>query len=73
KYLGTKLDDALLKALERHTADLVEKYSMLPALQSSKKQESEKSPKEMIKIKREQEEKKEEPTYTIKSTDKAAL
>ncbi|GKG30666.1 hypothetical protein Tco_0423154, partial [Tanacetum coccineum] len=30
KYLGTKLDDALLKILERHTADLIEKYSMLP-------------------------------------------
>ncbi|GJR21514.1 hypothetical protein Tco_0970041 [Tanacetum coccineum] len=69
----TKLDDALLKALERHTADLVGKYSMLPALQSSKKQESEKSPEEIIRIKREQEEKKQEPTYTIKSTDKAAL
>ncbi|GJR55445.1 retrovirus-related pol polyprotein from transposon TNT 1-94 [Tanacetum coccineum] len=27
KYLGTKLDDALLKVLERHTADLIEKYS----------------------------------------------
>ncbi|GJU53666.1 hypothetical protein Tco_1227380, partial [Tanacetum coccineum] len=34
KYVGTKLDDALLKALERHTADLVEKYSVLPALES---------------------------------------
>ncbi|GKA60452.1 hypothetical protein Tco_0759859 [Tanacetum coccineum] len=43
KYLGTKLDDALLKTLERHTADLVEKYSMLPTLESSKKQDSEKS------------------------------
>ncbi|GJV58637.1 retrovirus-related pol polyprotein from transposon TNT 1-94 [Tanacetum coccineum] len=73
KYVGTKLDDALLKALERHTADLVEKYSMLPTLESSKKQESEKSPEEIIRIKREQEEKKQEPTYTIKSTDKAAL
>ncbi|GJT45614.1 hypothetical protein Tco_0954329 [Tanacetum coccineum] len=30
KYLGTKLDDALLKVLERHTADLIEKYSVLP-------------------------------------------
>ncbi|GJU97951.1 hypothetical protein Tco_1327222 [Tanacetum coccineum] len=30
KYLGTKLDDALLKILERHTADLIEKYSALP-------------------------------------------
>ncbi|GJZ07022.1 hypothetical protein Tco_0540815, partial [Tanacetum coccineum] len=27
EYLGTKLDDALLKILERHTADLIEKYS----------------------------------------------
>ncbi|GJS41257.1 hypothetical protein Tco_0566300 [Tanacetum coccineum] len=30
KYVGTKIDDALLKALERHTADLVEKYSVTP-------------------------------------------
>ncbi|GJY31779.1 hypothetical protein Tco_0415274, partial [Tanacetum coccineum] len=37
KYLGTKLDDALLKTLERHTADLVEKYSVLPAPESSKR------------------------------------
>ncbi|GJR17009.1 hypothetical protein Tco_0965536 [Tanacetum coccineum] len=73
KYVGTKIDDALLKALERHTADLVEKYSVLPAPESSKKQESEKSPKEIIRIKREQGEKKPEPMYTIKSTDKAAL
>ncbi|GJR58823.1 hypothetical protein Tco_1500985 [Tanacetum coccineum] len=57
KYLGTKLDDALLKTLERHTADLVKKYSVLPAPESSKKQESEKSPEEIIIIKREQEEK----------------
>ncbi|GKA22960.1 hypothetical protein Tco_0708922 [Tanacetum coccineum] len=73
KYVGTKIDDALLKALERHTADLVEKYSVLPAPESSKKQESEKSLKEIIRIKREQGEKKPEPMYTIKSTDKAAL
>ncbi|GJS78072.1 hypothetical protein Tco_0727953 [Tanacetum coccineum] len=72
-YVGTKIDDALLKALERHTADLVEKYYVLSALESSKKQESEKSPKEIIIIKREQGEKKPEPMYTIKSTDKAAL
>ncbi|GKB63443.1 hypothetical protein Tco_0919629, partial [Tanacetum coccineum] len=73
KYLGTKLDDALLKTLERHTADLVEKYSMLPTLESSKKQESKKSQEEIIRIKREQEEKNQEPTYTIKSSDQAAL
>ncbi|GJS78604.1 retrovirus-related pol polyprotein from transposon TNT 1-94 [Tanacetum coccineum] len=43
------------------------------AASQAKKQESEKSPEEIIRIKREQEEKKQEPTYTIKSTDKAAL
>ncbi|GJT59532.1 hypothetical protein Tco_1003065 [Tanacetum coccineum] len=45
-YLGTKLDDALLKVLERHTADLIEKYSVLPGPESVKNQESEKSPKD---------------------------
>ncbi|GJV99714.1 hypothetical protein Tco_1554966 [Tanacetum coccineum] len=73
KYVGTKLDDALLKALERHTVDLVEKYYVLPIPESSKKQEYKKSPEEIIRIKREQEEKKQDATYTIKSTDKAAL
>ncbi|GKF11729.1 hypothetical protein Tco_0049655, partial [Tanacetum coccineum] len=53
---GTKLDDALLKILERHTADLIEKYSVLPGPESIKNQESEKSPKEIIRIKREQDE-----------------
>ncbi|GJX60802.1 hypothetical protein Tco_0292192 [Tanacetum coccineum] len=54
KYLGTKLDDALLKVLERHTADLIEKYSVQPGPESIQNQESEKSPKEIIRIKREQ-------------------
>ncbi|GJU92699.1 hypothetical protein Tco_1317455 [Tanacetum coccineum] len=40
KYLGTKLDDALLKTLERHTADLVKKYSVLPAPESGIKAEN---------------------------------
>ncbi|GKA45361.1 hypothetical protein Tco_0738157, partial [Tanacetum coccineum] len=53
KYVGIKIDDAFLKALERHTTDLVEKYFVLPTPESSKKQESEKSPKEIIIIKRE--------------------
>ncbi|GKD96889.1 hypothetical protein Tco_1380786 [Tanacetum coccineum] len=73
KYLGTKVDDALLKALEKHTLILIQKYSGLPAPESSKKQESEKSPEEILIIKREQEEQKHVPTYTIKSTDTAAL
>ncbi|GJZ69245.1 hypothetical protein Tco_0632795 [Tanacetum coccineum] len=37
EYLGTKLDDALLKILERHTADLIEKYSVLPGPESTDK------------------------------------
>ncbi|GJY56340.1 hypothetical protein Tco_0455455 [Tanacetum coccineum] len=73
EYLGTKLDDALLKILERHTADLIEKYSVLPGPESIKNQESEKSPKEIIRIKREQGEEKQDSTYSIRSTDKVAL
>ncbi|GJX93276.1 hypothetical protein Tco_0347862 [Tanacetum coccineum] len=49
----TKLDDALLKVL-MNTADLIEKYSVLPGPESVKNQESEKSPKEIIKAKKEQ-------------------
>ncbi|GJW51531.1 hypothetical protein Tco_0092882 [Tanacetum coccineum] len=52
KYLGTKLDDALLKILERYTVDLIEKYSVLSGPESIKNQESKKSPKEIIRIKR---------------------
>ncbi|GKA88799.1 hypothetical protein Tco_0810563 [Tanacetum coccineum] len=53
KYLGTKLDDALLKSI--------------------KNQESKKSLKEIIRIKREQGKKEQESTYTIRSTNKVAL
>ncbi|GKB63730.1 hypothetical protein Tco_0919916 [Tanacetum coccineum] len=72
-YLGTKLDDALLKVLERHIADLIEKYSVLPGSESVKNQESEKSPKEIIKAKKEQGEEKQDSTYSIRSTDKVDL
>ncbi|GJY58978.1 hypothetical protein Tco_0458870 [Tanacetum coccineum] len=72
-YLGTKLDDALLKVLERHTADLIEKYSVLPGPESVKNQESEKSPKEIIKAKKEQGEEKQDSTYSIRSTDEVDL
>ncbi|GJR06640.1 hypothetical protein Tco_0529624 [Tanacetum coccineum] len=72
-YLGTKLDDSLLKVLERHTADLIEKYSVLPGPESVKNQESEKSPKEIIKAKKEQDEEKQDSTYSIRSTDKVDL
>ncbi|GKD47957.1 hypothetical protein Tco_1276933, partial [Tanacetum coccineum] len=72
-YLGTKLDDALIKVLERHTADLIEKYSVLPGPESVKNQESEKSPKEIIRAKKEQDEEKQDSTYSIRSTDKVDL
>ncbi|GKF41649.1 hypothetical protein Tco_0124991, partial [Tanacetum coccineum] len=70
EYLGTKLDDALLKILERHTADLIKKYSVLPGPESVKYQESEKSPNEIIRAKKEQGEEKQDSTYSIRSTDK---
>ncbi|GKF58547.1 hypothetical protein Tco_0172084, partial [Tanacetum coccineum] len=73
KYLGTKLNDALLKILERHTTNLIKKYSALPGLESIKNQESEKSPKKIIRIKREQGEEKQDSTYSIRSTDKVAF
>ncbi|GJX20165.1 hypothetical protein Tco_0222842 [Tanacetum coccineum] len=73
KYLGTKLDNALLKVLERHTADLIEKHSVLPGPESIQNQESEKSPKEIIRTKREQGEEKQDSTYSIRSTDKVDL
>ncbi|GJS24441.1 putative ribonuclease H-like domain-containing protein [Tanacetum coccineum] len=73
KYLGTKLDNALLKVLERHTADLIEKHSVLPGPESIQNQESEKSPKEIIRTKREQGEEKQDSTYSIRSTDKEMI
>ncbi|GKA37984.1 hypothetical protein Tco_0724549 [Tanacetum coccineum] len=51
---------------EIHTADLIEKYSALPGPESIKNQESEKSPKEIIRIKREQGKEKQDSTYSFK-------
>ncbi|GKE35565.1 hypothetical protein Tco_1454887, partial [Tanacetum coccineum] len=70
-----------LRVLQRHTADLIQKYYVKPTPGSRKIQkptidlekESEKSASEIRKIKREQAEKQNMPKYTIKSTDKAAL
>ncbi|GKE75977.1 hypothetical protein Tco_1542097, partial [Tanacetum coccineum] len=64
-----------------HTGDLIQKYSVKPALESNKiqtsiinlEQESEKSASEILKIKKEQAKKQNMPKYTIKSTDKEAL
>ncbi|GJS93143.1 hypothetical protein Tco_0800111, partial [Tanacetum coccineum] len=62
----------LFRSVE-YLVNLIEKYSVLPGLESIKNQESKKSPKEIIKIKREQGEKKQESKYTMRSTDKVAL
>ncbi|GJU87668.1 hypothetical protein Tco_1295214 [Tanacetum coccineum] len=80
-YLGSKIDDDLQKVLQRHTVDLIQKYSEKPAPESSKiqnptinlKQESEKSALEIRKVKKELVEKQKMPKYTIKSTNKATL
>ncbi|GJX97187.1 hypothetical protein Tco_0352985 [Tanacetum coccineum] len=56
-----------------NTSDLIEKYSALPGPESIKNLESKKSPKEIIRIKREQGEEKQDSTYSIRSTDKVAL
>ncbi|GJW68029.1 hypothetical protein Tco_0122453 [Tanacetum coccineum] len=53
-----------------HSAD---KYSVLPGPESIKNQKSEKSLKEIIIIKREQGEEKQDSTYSIRSTDKVAF
>ncbi|GJR85373.1 hypothetical protein Tco_0209384 [Tanacetum coccineum] len=66
---------------DRHTADIIQKYFVKPALESSKiqtptinlEQEFEKSTSEILKIKKEMAEKQKMPRYTIKSTDKASL
>nr|GEX33676.1 hypothetical protein [Tanacetum cinerariifolium] len=69
------------KVLQRHTAKLIRKYSVKPALEPSKIQtptielelKSKKSTLDIFKIKKEQTEKQKILKYTIKSTDKAAL
>ncbi|GKE91513.1 hypothetical protein Tco_1572608, partial [Tanacetum coccineum] len=66
-------DISKVKKIDHSITVLASIQSHVPPVVDKVKQESEKSPEEIIKIKREQEEKKQEPTYTIKSTDKAAL
>ncbi|GJW95191.1 hypothetical protein Tco_0174863 [Tanacetum coccineum] len=68
-----RLEQEMSEVLERHTADLIEKYSVLPGPESVKNQESKKSLKEIIKAKKEQEEEKQDSTYSIRSTDKVDI
>ncbi|GJV50763.1 retrovirus-related pol polyprotein from transposon TNT 1-94 [Tanacetum coccineum] len=57
-YLGSKVKDVFQKELKKHTADLIQKYSLAS---------------EILKIKRKQAEKQQTPKFTIKSTDKGTL
>nr|GEV99636.1 putative reverse transcriptase domain-containing protein [Tanacetum cinerariifolium] len=78
-YLDTKVKDVFQKELQKHTVDLIHKYSLQYLLELTKKstpiaeQESEKSPSDILKIKREQAASQKNPQFTIKSTGKAAL
>ncbi|GJX53284.1 integrase, catalytic region, zinc finger, CCHC-type containing protein [Tanacetum coccineum] len=78
-YLDTKFGDVFQKELQKHTTDLIHKYSLQHLHELTKKptttaeQESKKSPSKILKIKKEQADKQKKPQFTIKSTDKAAL
>ncbi|GJV17999.1 hypothetical protein Tco_1363322 [Tanacetum coccineum] len=75
------LGDALQKALQKHSEDLIHKHSVKPAPESSKiktlivnlEKGYEKSASEILKIKREQVEKQKTLKFTLKSINKAAL
>nr|GEV12499.1 copia protein [Tanacetum cinerariifolium] len=75
EYLGTSLDDALHKALQRHTAKLVKEQSVLADVTDVLQQQPkpQKSAADIRKIKMEQEGKHQEPKYTIVSSDHKAL
>nr|GFA25410.1 hypothetical protein [Tanacetum cinerariifolium] len=78
-YLDTKVGDVFQKELQKHTTYLIHKYSLQHLLKLTKKptpiakQESEKSPSDILKIKREQAESQKNPQFTINSINKAAL
>ncbi|GJV18700.1 hypothetical protein Tco_1367720 [Tanacetum coccineum] len=76
------LSGEALAALKTHVPSVVDNYigsKQIPELPKNQtptvdlEQESEKSPSEILKIKKEQDEKQKIPKFTIKSTDKAAL
>ncbi|GJZ02023.1 hypothetical protein Tco_0519984 [Tanacetum coccineum] len=78
-YLDTKVRDVFQKELQKHMTDLIHIYSLHHFLELTKKptptdeQEYEKSPLDILKIKKEQAGKQTKPLFTIKSTNKAAL
>ncbi|GKD60145.1 hypothetical protein Tco_1297654, partial [Tanacetum coccineum] len=78
-YLDTKVKDVFQKEQQKHTADLIHKYSLQHLPELTKKltptteQQYKKSPSEILKIKKEQAESQKNPQFTINSTDKAAI
>ncbi|GKD03990.1 hypothetical protein Tco_1178964 [Tanacetum coccineum] len=75
EYLGTSLDDAFHKALQRHTTKLVKEQSFIADVTDVLQQQPkpQKSAADINKIKIEQARKQQEPKYTIVSSDVDAL
>nr|GEZ30518.1 hypothetical protein [Tanacetum cinerariifolium] len=75
EYIGTNLNDALHKLLQRHTAEVIQEHSVLADVIDVPKQQQKPqiSAEEIQKIKMEQVEKQPESKYTIRSSDKTAL
>ncbi|GJR30673.1 hypothetical protein Tco_1106905 [Tanacetum coccineum] len=71
EYLGSSLGDVLHKVLQKHTVDLIQQQSQKQSIDLE--QEPTKSTLEILKVKKEQEDKQKMTKYTIKSTNKAAL
>ncbi|GKD53316.1 hypothetical protein Tco_1286703, partial [Tanacetum coccineum] len=75
EYIGTSLDDALHKLLQRHSAKFIKEHSVLADVIEVLKQQQKpyKSVEDIRKIKMEHAAKQQESQYTITSSDKAAL
>ncbi|GJT94716.1 hypothetical protein Tco_1090234 [Tanacetum coccineum] len=75
EYLGTSLDDALYKALQRHSAELVKEHFVLADVTDvlQQQQKPQKSVADILKIKMEQAGKQQEPKYTIVSSNMDSL
>nr|GEW97627.1 hypothetical protein [Tanacetum cinerariifolium] len=78
-YLDTKVRHVFQKELQKHTTNLIHRYSLQHLPKLTKKptpiaeQEFEENPSKILKIKNEQAESQKNPQFTIKFTDKAAL
>ncbi|GKC61862.1 hypothetical protein Tco_1089460, partial [Tanacetum coccineum] len=75
EYLGTSLDDALYKVLQKHSADIAKEHSVPAKIIKRLKQQygPQKSTDDIQKIKMEHASKQQVPKFTITSSDTAAL